>query len=349
MDVAFGSQSEDLANAFLAMGARVSFTCAPYQLASAPRLGEQVAFGESNVVCYANSVLGARTVKYPNMLEALIALTGRAPLAGIHLHENRVPKVCISVPSLAHLGKTALDDSFWPLLGYTVGAKAGSHIPLIIGLQSLTTPPSRDALKAFSAAFATSAGAPMFHMMGVTPEAAEYCDAGARICQMSLTWRDLHHTWSTFNQEARAHTVDLVSLGNPHFSLAEMRNLTQLVHGRSKHPRTSVIVTTSRSQHALAMQAGYVAALEAFGVQILTDTCWCFIREPVIRTDVKCIMTNSGKYAHYGPGLTGREFCFGGLGDCIKGACTGQWDSATPVWIWDGMKREEDATVLPHP
>ncbi|KAF3033206.1 hypothetical protein E8E12_004417 [Didymella heteroderae] len=349
VDKAFGTESDELAQAFLDMGAQMSFTCAPYQLDSAPKLDVQVAFGESNVVCYANSVLGARTAKYPNMLEALIALTGRAPRAGIHLTENRVPQIAISVPpfSLSLLTETALDDSFWPLLGYEVGAKAGSLIPIITGLDQTSTaqPPSRDALKAFSAAFATSAGAPMFHILGITPEAEQHRGlADSTVLQISITWQDLQATWINFN---RSHEdglvprgVDLISLGNPHFSLLEMRALAHLVKGRTKHPSTSVIVTTSRAQHSLATQAGYIAQLENFGVQVLTDTCWCFIRDPVIKKEVKCIMTNSGKYAHYGPGLTGREFRFGSLGKCVESACTAVWDAKMPPWLEAGVMFE---------
>lgn len=340
VESSFGSESDELANAFLAMGAQMSFTCAPYQLASAPKLGDQVAFGESNVVCYANSVLGARTAKYPNMLEALIALTGRAPRAGIYLPENRAPEVQISLAPRSYFEKTMVYDAFWPLLGYAVGAKAASRIPLITGLQTLGSKPSRDAMKAFSAAFATSAGAPMFHMLGVTPEAELHSGSSDQIPRITISWSDLDRTWTAFNQSEQSYTPDLISLGNPHFSLAEIRDLSLLVHDRTKHPHTSVIVTTSRSQLALAIQAGYVAKLEAFGVQILTDTCWCFIREPVIRTDVRSIMTNSGKYAHYGPGLTGRQFCFGGLRDCVESACSGQWDGAVPGWIRGETQRE---------
>ncbi|KAJ8118748.1 hypothetical protein OPT61_g359 [Boeremia exigua] len=348
VDMTFGSESDDLANAFLDMGAQMSFTCAPYQLSSAPKLGDQVAFGESNVVCYANSVFGARTAKYPNMLEALIALTGRAPKAGIHLSENRVPEVAISTPPLDQLRGTALDDCFWPLLGYEVGAKAGSRISLIVGLEDMTPPPSRDALKAFSAAFATSAGAPMFHMQGVTPEAEQYralIESDALPPTIAITWNNLKNTWTTFNQtpdsQISSRTVDLVSLGNPHFSLLELKQLAHLVNTRTKHPSTSVIVTTSRAQHGLATQAGYITQLETFGVQVLTDTCWCFIRDPVIKRDVKCIMTNSGKYAHYGPGLTGREFCFGNLKDCVETACTGRWEGKVPDWMEVGVRNLE--------
>ncbi|KAF1362684.1 hypothetical protein EJ07DRAFT_163299 [Lizonia empirigonia] len=291
VDLTFGVERDDLAQAFLDMGAQMSFTCAPYQLDSAPKLGDQVAFGESNVVCYANIV---RTAKYPNMLEALIALTGRAPRAGIHLPENRSMK------------------------------------PL----------PSRDSLKAFSAAFATSAGAPMFHMLGITPEAKQYDKTNTfntPQLRFDIKWEDVQHTWKEFNQissqSTTLRTIDLVSLGNPHFSLLEIKTLAHLCRGNTKHANTSVIVTTSRAQHSLATQAGYIAQLEDFGVQVLTDTCWCFIRDPVIKPNVNRIMTNSGKYAHYGPGLTGREFCFGGLEACVHAACTGQWSGVMPGWL----------------
>ncbi|KAJ4355317.1 hypothetical protein N0V95_002992 [Ascochyta clinopodiicola] len=341
VDVTFGTESDELARAFLDMGARMSFTCAPYQLDSAPKLGDQVAFGESNVVCYANSVLGARTAKYPNMLEALIALTGRAPKAGIHLPENRIPEVWVAVPDLHHLHGTILDDSFWPMLGYETGAKAASRIPIITGLEHVKPPPSRDDLKAFSAAFATSAGAPMFHMMGITPEAKTHETLAApntSLPQVFLTWSDLDTTWLEFNQTATSRTVDLISLGNPHFSLLEIKMLSNLCHTRTRHPSTDIILTTSRAQYSLAAQAGYIAQLERFGVQVLTDTCWCFIRDPVIKPGVKCIMTNSGKYVHYGPGLTGRAFCFGGLLTCVETACTGRWDGGRPEWLQAGVR-----------
>ncbi|KAF9694693.1 hypothetical protein EKO04_007314 [Ascochyta lentis] len=339
VDVTFGIESDELARAFLDMGAQMSFTCAPYQLDSAPKLGDQVAFGESNVVCYANSVLGARTAKYPNMLEALIALTGRAPKAGIHLPENRIPEIWIAAPKHHQLHNTALDDSFWPMLGYEIGSKAASLIPIITGLENMKPRPSKDDLKAFSAAFATSAGAPMFHMIGVTPEAKAHEALGAPepLPRVSISWSDLEASWIEVNQNATPRTVDLISLGNPHFSLLEIKTLSQLCHGRTKHPSTDLIVTTSRAQHGLATQAGYIAQLEDFGVQVLTDTCWCFIRDPVIKRDVKCIMTNSGKYAHYGPGLTGREFCFGSLQACVETACTGRWNGERPAWLRAGL------------
>lgn len=83
------------------------------------------------------------------------------------------------------------------------------------------------------------------------------------------------------------------------------------------------MVTCGRATYGLASQAGLIEELELFGVQFVTDTCWCMIAEPVIPTSAKVIMTNSAKYAHYGPGLTGKKFYFGSLERCVTAACSG--------------------------
>ena len=62
-----------------------------------------------------------------------------------------------------------IDDAFYPTLGYLCGLKSPRFIPAIVGLETLK--PTRDDLKAFSAAFGTSSSAAMFHLVGLTPEA----------------------------------------------------------------------------------------------------------------------------------------------------------------------------------
>jgi len=75
----FGNAASDLGDAYIAMGAEPTYTCAPYLLDTAPEFGQQIVWAESNAVTYANSIIGARTQKYPDFLDACIALTGRAP------------------------------------------------------------------------------------------------------------------------------------------------------------------------------------------------------------------------------------------------------------------------------
>jgi predicted aconitase len=310
------------------MGARDCFTCAPYLLDGAPQRGSQIAWGESNAVAYANSVIGARTMKYPDLLEVCVALTGRAPLAQAHLDDGRRASLHIAVDAIP-----GLDDAFYPLLGYHTGALAGHEIPVITGLEAAK--PDTDDLKAFSAAFATTSGSPMFHMVGVTPESpalAAVWQGEVQFPSLIVTREDLRRRWNELNS-ASSPSVGLVSLGNPHFSLAEIARTAELCHGRRKGQHVSLRITCGRHVHELAAAAGYVTALESFGAEFLTDTCWCMVDAAQLSAVPGAIMTNSAKFAHYGPGITGRQFHFGSLGACIAAACSGENRAEEPAWL----------------
>lgn len=328
VDPALGEPASQLGDAYLEMGARVSFTCAPYLLDSAPELGEQVVWAESNAVVYANSVIGARTLKYPDYLDICIALTGRAPKIGCHLTAQRLATLRIETPPL-----DSLDDSLYPVLGYHVGLLCGAAIPVICGLEHKG--PTLDDLKAFGAAFATTSAAPMFHIAGVTPEAttAELALGGhAPEKTLSIRPADLLHSWRELNS-AQTPEVDAVTLGNPHFSLSECATLAYLCGNQRKHENVAIVITCGRATLERAQQAGYVATLERFGVQFVTDTCWCMLGEPVIPPTARNLMTNSGKYAHYAPGLVGRRVHFASLAECVHSAITGIASGRLPVWL----------------
>ena len=61
----------------------------------------------------------------------------------------------------------------------------------------------------------------------------------------------------------------------------------------------------------LAKKAGYVNVLELFGGRVTVDTC--ILATPMLPPAIKTIMTNSGKYAYYAPGMLGTSVVFGGL------------------------------------
>ncbi|KAJ4375396.1 hypothetical protein N0V83_002483 [Neocucurbitaria cava] len=320
VESSFGQAAEKLAAAYVDMGARPTFTCAPYLLDTAPKRGEQIAWAESNAVVFANSVLGAKTMKYPDFLDIAIALTGRAPEGGLHIDSNRRASFCVIVSS--SIDVKDVDDAFYPLLGYHVGRLSGPRIPLVTGLDRFQ--PQTEDLKAFGAAFATVSSAPMFHMLGITPEATSVeavTDPKREMTSIDLDLASLQLCSNILNSAEAGQHVDLVSLGNPHFSFAEIRNLAHLCRGKTKQEGTAIVVTCGRSIFGLASQAGLIAELEQFGVDFITDTCWCMIDEPIIPRAAKVIMTNSAKYAHYGPGLTGKRFYFGSLANCVAAAC----------------------------
>lgn len=328
VDPALGEPASALGDAYMAMGAQMSFTCAPYLLYSAPKAGEQIVWAESNAVVYANSVLGARTQKYPDFLDICIALCGRAPLSGCHLDEQRKAGLIIEVPALG-----PVDDSFYPLLGYHIGSLTGRRIPLIRGLEHAA--PTLDDLKAFGAAFATTSAAPLFHIAGVTPEAldpANVLDAETPLTVQIVSVAGLLASWRELNS-ARDKRVDVVSLGNPHFSLSEFASLATLCEGRTKHPDVVLAITCGRAVLEQARQAGHLNAIEAFGALLVTDTCWCMVGEPVIPPQATTLMTNSGKYAHYAPGLVGRGVHFASLADCVEAACTAEASGQPPTWL----------------
>jgi cis-L-3-hydroxyproline dehydratase len=314
--------------AYLAMGARPSFTCAPYLLESAPKQGEHIGWAESNAVAFANSVTGAKTDKYPDYLDLCIALTGRAPLGGCHVDANRKAHVRIHV-----VPPPGADDALYPLLGYLAGEISPHEIPVLTGLEAEA--PSRDDLKAFAAAFATTSAAPMFHIVGITPEAPDLASAlapGAAGEPARIGAAELSDAWRKLNGTDTA-PVACVAIGNPHSSFEELSRIAALCSGLAKSAGTEAIVTTGRAMLARAREAGIAQALERFGFRLVTDTCWCMIEEPVIPRGAGGLLTNSGKYVHYGPGLTGQRVRFAGLAACVAAAATGSFAGTPPAWL----------------
>ena len=316
----FGDPAARLADAYVRMGCRATFTCSPYLLDSAPKAGEAIAWAESNAVIFANTVLGARTAKHPDFLDLCIALTGRAPLSGVYLDAQRKAKRIIDV----ELPENP-DDAFWPLVGYLAGRTAPDRIPLLRGLSAAK--PSRDDLKALCAAFGTTSAAPMLHIEGITPEAEGAAAADAD--RASITRADMAEVWAMFNEGPA--DVQLVAIGSPHASLTECQALANGLGGRKCHPDVAVIVTAGRD--VMAKANDILARLRTCGVKILPDLCWCSISEPVFPPETRTVITNSGKYAHYGPGLSGRAVRFGNLADCIEAALTGRVASRLPAWL----------------
>ena len=324
-----GEPSEALADAYLRLGVSPTYTCAPYLLDDPPARGQQIAWAESNAVVFANAVIGARTMKYPDYLDILIALIGRAPNAGAHTDAGRRATVQIAVD----VPVEQLDDAFYPTLGYHVGTIASNDIPVLTGLE--LTAPTADDLRAFGAAFATTSAAAMFHIVGVTPEAPTLdavTDPAEPVRRVRVGAAELAQTWEELNSATVTRT-DMVALGNPHFSLTEFARLADLCDGRTKSPDVELVVTTSRSIHAKAERAGLVARLEQFGARLVNDTCWCLIGEPVVTPSSRTITTSSAKYAHYGTAAVGRGFHLRSLAGCVDAACTGDAGTALPAWL----------------
>ncbi len=313
--------------AYEQMGAVPTWTCAPYQTRMRPAFGQQIAWGESNAIAFANSVIGARTERYPDLLDICCAITGRVPAVGLHLAAERAGQLLIRLAGVP----VALqqDDQFFAVFGHLVGVLSGDRIPVIDGL---AVSPPEDQLKAFAAAAASSGRVALFHMVGVTPEAPtmEAAFQGRAPQQtIDVTAADLKAARRELTT-ADGRDLDMVILGSPHFSLAEFRALAPLVAGRRAHPRVKFLVTSSRFMREEADRAGVLAPVAAFGAQITVDTC--ILTSPMLPPQIKMLMTNSAKYAYYAPSLLNTRVTFGSLADCVRSAVEGRVVRDESLW-----------------
>src|SRR4051794_25710141 len=239
--------------AYERMGAVPTWTCAPYQTHMRPAFGQQIAWGESNAISFANSVIGARTERYPDLLDICCAITGRVPAIGLHLTEHRAGQLLLRLSGVPRALQQ--DDQFFAVLGHLVGQLAGDGIPVIDGI---VVSPSEDQLKAFAAAAASSGRVAPFHMVGVTPEAPtlEAAFRGRAAGKAAaITVADLRAARRELTT-ADGRELDMVILGSPHFSLDEFRLLAPLVAGRHAHSRIRFLITSSRLMKERAREAG---------------------------------------------------------------------------------------------
>ncbi len=301
------------------LGCEPTWTCAPYQAGHRPRLGSQVAWGESNAVVFCNSVLGARTNRYGDFLDIACAIAGRAPDYGLHRIENRYATVVFDV--------SALDPAFvrsdvaWPVLGNLYGRVIGNAVGVITGL---TMRPWEDILKAFGATAASSGSVALFHVAGATPEAPDAATAlGHRPPQAHIhvtpdMVRDAQRRLSTAEPADR---IDAVAIGSPHLSLEEFDVLRTRLGGRKT--RVPIYACTGRHVLRVLERDGHRAALESSGVVIVADTC--VVVTPILPEKPGAIlMTNSGKFAHYAPSNTGYSVLYASLADCVESAVAGK-------------------------
>ena len=264
-------QTEEMANierrtikACTSMGILMTNTCVNYQTIMAPLLGEHVAYGDTGVVIYTNSVCGGRS-NYEGGPSALAAgLTGRTPRYGLHLEEKRIPtkKFCIKFEP------SELTD--WGLLGAVIGKISGSYweVPIIEGINNN---PKSDELKHFGASMASYGSIPLFHMIGVTPEAQNYTSKFInQLYEYKITIEDILSLKSQFGK--KGDKIDVVVFAAPQLSIFEMRKVSELCFDKTF--KVPVIICTSPQVYADASRMKIIDQIEATGAKVLEGTCF---------------------------------------------------------------------------
>lgn len=320
------NEARQLMQAYVKLGCNPVWTCAPYQLPDRPGLGAHIVGSESNAVSFYNSVIGARTNKYGDFLDVCAAIVGRVPLCKLHRDEARAAQVLIDVSNLSPAIRC--NDLFYHLLGHAIGRKCGNLVPAILGLPDAC---NEDDLKAISAAGSSSGSVPLFHAIGITPEAdtLEIAFQDQSPTQViDLTIGDLQQARAELGGDSDQRLAG-IALGTPHFSYTEFEHLVTLLDGRSIAPDLVFYLTTSRHVQEQARQQGWTGSLEQSGVKIITDTCTYF--SPAVNGLQGKIMTNSAKWAYYAPGMLPVDALIGSLRECVESAVSG--DVMLDQWL----------------
>jgi predicted aconitase len=236
------------------------------------------------------------------------AVSGRTAAYGLHLDENRVATLRVSVRCPVR----TLSD--YGALGYLVGKAASNRVPFFVGLGNHC---SAGELKALGAAMAASGAVALYHVEGVTPEAGR---AGILAPDHeTLVVDDLRAAYRALNSDAQE--LDLVWFGCPHASLEEIVEVVQLLAGR--RVRAALWITTSREVRGRAKAAGLVTAIEASGGRIAADMC--VVVAPMQELGFRTLATPSGKGAVYVPSHAGLQVRYGTVEQCVEAAVSGVW------------------------
>lgn len=317
-DAELVERGRELMNLYTALGCEPTWTCAPYQLPGRPSKGTHVAWGESNAIVFANSVLGARTQRYGDFVDIAAAVTGRAPLAGLHLDSGRSADVVIDVGGLPD--DVYSSEAFFPLLGHVVGEICGSRVPAIIGIPSA----NEDQLKALGAAAASSGAVALFHVVGVTPESPTLKDVLDRTAKVSFVNVGIAQLRRASDQlcTRKEGKLAAVCLGTPHYSIAQFETLRSLLAGRRVLERSPLYVNTGRFVLGELERRGWASEFDQQGVRIVTDTCT--YNTPILGKLDGLVMTDSAKWAWYAPHNVGAEVLFADAASCVESAIEGR-------------------------
>ncbi|MHA2472950.1 MAG: aconitase X [Promethearchaeota archaeon] len=304
IDKEFAKNQNRVIDVFARMGIITTCSCTPYLIGNTPHFGQHLAWAESSAVCYANSVIGARTNREGGPSALAAAIAGKTPNYGYHLDENRHGEVLFNI-------KTSVKgtDEFG-VLGKIIGDKLGElgkKIPYITGIPNATV----EELKSFCASVATYGGTALFHMEGITPEYNKYPKPENNM--IAITQENLETARSELIDDDIE--IDFVSIGCPHASIHEIAKIANLLEG--KKVKKEFWITTARPTKRISDEAGYSKIIEDAGAKFAADTC-CVVAP--IKGRFKGIMVDSAKACYYGRSKNKFQVKIDSVENCVKEA-----------------------------
>jgi len=314
--------------ALKALGVALTYTCHHYLAGNVPRFGDHISWASSGSLCFANSVIGARSNRDGDHVVISAGVTGVIPETGLHLTENRKGQVLVSTKNLP-LSK--FDYAEWQAMGYKLGKIIAARIPVFIDLPPEYMPFAN--IRALFYSLTTTGAMPMIHLVGITPEALTLeaaCQGSSKGLEViSITEEDVRQGYREVST-AKTDKVDLVIFGCPQCSIQEMTEAIQLLDGKKVAPHTELWFCTSNWVKTLCRRMGYEDKIKAAGGRIVADVGagdgpFIYLKERGIKT----MAINSVRGSYYASNLWGMGTWFGTTDECIKSAIAGKWQGRT--------------------
>lgn len=298
----FAQKQRRIIDAYQKMGISTTCTCTPYLVGNVPILRSHIAWSESSAVCYANSVLGARTNREGGPGALAAAICGKTAEYGYHLDAERKANFIVEV-------ETELKGVDYGSLGYVVGKIVGNGVPYF----RLRCSPSINDLKSLGAALASSGAVALYHVENVTPEYKVALDNNEdELETIDIDRARIEESFHALSTTAKK--PDLICVGCPHASLEEIKSITKIIKGHKLN--VPLWVCTSISVKAASDRMGYTKILENAGGKIVCDTC--MVVAPIEDLGFPVVGVDSAKAANYVPTMCGLDVVYDDLEMLLK-------------------------------
>ncbi len=296
----FSIKQNQIVDAYGKLGISKTCTCTPYLVGNVPRFKDHVSWSESSAVAYVNSVIGARTNREGGPAALAAAIVGKTPVYGFHIERNRKANLIVNL-------QCELSGADWGALGYIVGKTVGGGVPYF----KVNNIPTNNDLKTLGAALASSGSVALYHMENVTPEwnSAEKEEVEDYIFVSESDILETRQNLTTTDCEP-----DLVCLGCPHASLEEIKQVADIVNGKTI--KNKLWICTSVSVKATADRMGYTKIIENAGGNVVCDTC--MVVAPIEDMGFEVIGVNSAKAANYVPSMCGLDVVYNDVSKLIQ-------------------------------
>lgn len=298
----FLEQQFEIIAAYDRLGIESTLSCTPYDRGIELESGI-ASWAESNAVCFSNSWTSLITNRESGLSALATGLTGFAPKWGLHLSENRMPNIFVTLDCAMN------DLSDWSIFGDWIGKQvrpdwdlSWGPMPLICGMPEYLSFAAKKALTAAAANY----GCPMLWAEGHSADPPLDKDANGNWLPPKDGWKGMlkftkEDLSARYAELAPRGQVDLVVIGCPQASIEEIRRTASAVRSYAEMgariPDNRLWLFTSGENYQLAVDDGSVDLLEDAGVVLLKDTCPEVT--PYNRNKYNHLLTNSLKAEHY--------------------------------------------------